>query len=362
MKIIKCWISELKGIKYPLLTIHNIKKIKKYMSLSKVKIKNPKTWKKIFYKFILAQPNDIEIIEAFYFDEINIKKTSKLIKHQEPILICLVKNDLYRIKKLIKHYRFLGVEKFAIIDNNSNDGTYEYLIKQPDVDLFICKEKYTSNRREGWINRVVDYYGFDLWYLIVDSDELLIYNDCEQKKIQELISYLKNNNQTRLCSILIDMYSNNSIFSLEDNKYSSLKYFDKNSYTEIEQKEFKEVRGGPRGRLFSQKALLTKYPLYYFDKKTCQGKSHFLFPYLPNHVPLNAGLLHFKFLTTDLTKYKQIAKNGNYYQGSIQYQEYMNEFEKNHSISFYSKDDSYEYENSNSIYIIPILKKVKWYD
>ena len=356
---LKILLAENRALLHPLDTVKNLYKIFKY-SENRQDINYYHSWKKIMIKFILAQPKDLEVIKYFFHADIKKIKTKITDNIEEPILICVVKNDLYRIKILLKHYRKLGVRHFAILDNDSSDGTKEYLMEQSDVDVFLCKDQYTTNKREAWVNRLVDCYGFNRWYLIVDSDELLVYNDDDYHDINELISYLKKKGIYRLRSIMIDMYSKKKIFSKDINSYDQLSYFDVNTYTEQYLNNLICVRGGPRSRIFSENVLLTKYPLVYFDKKTFQGKSHFLFPYKYNNVELCSGLLHFKFLSYDLEKYKIRAELGNYYNNSIQYKKYLEKYKKNESASIFNDINSKKYINSNSIYDINILKKINW--
>ena len=72
-----------------------------------------------------------------------VRKTSPCVR-ENPIIVLCIKNDLKRIQMLVDHYRSLGVEKFAFMDNGSNDGTFEWLINQPDIDLFRCYEPYQT--------------------------------------------------------------------------------------------------------------------------------------------------------------------------------------------------------------------------
>lgn len=359
-KDIKVFFSEHKALKKPIDTIKNFRKIYLYSKRYKnVICSDYKKWRKIFFKFILAQPTEIEVVEAFYKANITIVKKQNIIK-QDPVLICVIKNEKYRLEKLLEHYTKIGVKNFAILDNDSCDGTFEYLLTQTNVDVFRCTDVYTTNRREGWINRIIDIYGFNRWYILVDSDELLVYNNCEENDINMLIENLKKKNIKRLRAFLIDMYSKNSCFSIRDTKYEQLKYFDKNSYCETSSAVFEQVYGGPRSRIFSKSPLLTKYPVFYFDEKSCQGKSHFMFPYYENHSILNAGLLHYKFLNSDLDRYKEIANNGNYFNGSVQYKDYIEKYQSEDGITMFNENESKEFVDSNSIYCIPILERIDW--
>ena len=92
---------------------------------------------------------------------------------------------------LVDHYRTPGVVKFAIMDNGSDDGTFEWLLEQPDIDLYQCKRQYQTNVKEGWINRLISYYGFDRWSIVTDSDELAFYQNMETISLPDLTMRLE---------------------------------------------------------------------------------------------------------------------------------------------------------------------------
>lgn len=320
-------------------------------------------WNKSFKKFIKAQPSEFEVATEFFKTNIQlINKSNVSVKDTTVTLICVVKNDLLKLKKMINHHRSIGVKHFAIIDNDSTDGTIEWLKDQEDVDLFYIDDKYTTNKRESWINRIISYYGFNKWYLILDSDELFVYSDMEEKSINQLVRYCKDNNIFRLRALMIDMYANDEFYEKSnDNAYiEECKYFDTSSYNWEDKDKLDLITGGPRGRIFNQNAWLTKYPLYYFVEGDIQGKSHFLFPFYKNkNTKCLVGILHYKFLPSDIEKYRKIALDGNYFNGSLQYKNYINYIDKNGGLSF-KNDKSEKYINSKSIYKIKVLDKLEF--
>ena len=147
-------------------------------------IDNPKTWINKLNKLTYAFPELIDVAEAFATSDIQIIKDLE-VKKDDIIGICVTKNDLIKIKEFILHHRTLGINKFVILDNDSTDGSVEWLKEQKDVILMQTKTPYTTNRREGWINRIIAHYGANRWYFVADSDELLDYNDSEKKTISK---------------------------------------------------------------------------------------------------------------------------------------------------------------------------------
>lgn len=313
------------------------------------------------YKKVINFDGGIEEGEAFYKDIINIEKKI-LINKNYPILICLVKNDIERIKKLINHYKKLGIINFVFIDNNSCDGTYEYLFEN-QVFLFKIKKEYSTMRRQAWINRVISYFGFDKWYIIVDSDEMLIYNDIEKNNINALIKYFEKEKIKRIKCLMIDMYPKSLLLSKKLNSDNFMKdycFFDKEGYCLDNNIFFKNIIGGMRKRIFNVNAYLVKYPIIFFDKKTIQFNSHYSYPfYLNFKQDINIGLLHYKFLPTDIEKIRDIVKKQNFAGGSKEYKKYLKIYDMNEKINLITSN-SEKFNNADDIYKIKLIKRINW--
>ena len=316
-------------------------------------------WVKKFNKLTYSYPELIDVALEFAKADIKIIRDISVEKN-DIIAICVEKNDLIKIKKFITHHRKLGIDKFVIIDNDSNDGTIEWLKEQKDVIIMQTKTPYTTNRREAWINRVIAYYGYNRWYFVADSDELLDYNESEKKSINDLIKYYEKNNIVRARALMIDMYAKPEYYS-NGNKndfFSKCIYFDKDTYFASKRHHIDLICGGPRARMFDDKAWLTKYPLFYFRKKDIECKSHFLFPYQDNiFTKCQLVLKHYKFQPGDLEKYKDIIKKGNYFNGSVQYKKYVNVMEKNNSLDFIY-ENIIKYDNSKSLNVIDVYEPI----
>lgn len=313
------------------------------------------------YKKILNVTNEREQIYNFYNDKMEIVRQGEF-KKGKVILICLVKNDLVRIKELIKHYKNIGVYNFAIIDNNSTDGTFEFLLSQPGFYIFSIKEKYSTMRRQAWINRVISYFGLNKWYIIVDSDEFLCYNGMDLKDIDNLVDYCVKKKIKRMKSLMVDMYP--KTFLMENGHdelfMKKFKYFDVSGYKIDKNKFFLNVIGGMRSRLFKVSPYLVKMPLIYIDKKTIQYNSHYSFPFYCNYQKeINLALLHYKFLPSDFDKITDAIKNENFASGSKEYKKYF-EIYNNDKKACLISDESEIYNNTDDIYKIKVLSKIEW--
>ncbi len=318
-------------------------------------------WVHKFCKLTYAYPDLIEVGEAFATSEIRVL-SDKPIRQNEIIAICVVKNDIVKIKQFICHHRTIGVDKFVILDNMSTDGSVDWLKEQDDVVLLQTSIPYSTNRREGWINRIIAHYGDNRWYLVADSDELLVYNGCEQHNLHEVVNHFKNQKIYRIRALMVDMYAQSEYYvngSIED-CFKQCVFMDSNSYYYSERNHLKLICGGPRERVFHQSPWLTKYPLFYFRSKDIECKSHFFFPLKDNlKSKCNLVLKHYKFQPGELEKIKNIVESGNYYNGSTQYKNYLRVLEESDRIDFIC-DNTVEYSSSDSLNLIGIYDPIDW--
>lgn len=296
------------------------------------------------------------------------RKTGNNIPHDQVILVGVVKNDLPKIRMQIAHHRSLGIQNFVYIDNMSSDGTFEWLRNQ-NVDLYQVDEPFSALIKIAWIRQITDVYGYNRWYLILDSDELLVYPGMEYGDIKDLIHFAEKEDMNFIQSFLIDVYSKGKIFGESRESINidadSLKkqncYFDTDSYFFRPSYKGLRIVGGPRTRIFSSKKepftpLLTKNTFACLRKEDMLGV-HYLKPYYRNfNHPIISGLLHYKFLPNDYQKYRQIVCNGNYAGGSREYKRYCQVLEKKPDLYFYY-EKSQKWERSLDLLKINIMNQ-----
>lgn len=352
--------------KNPLKNFNNIIKIKQIYNTSKNHFNDLRDVEiyKSFKKLVLKTKDGFELACEYYSCNIISQKPCKF-EPNKPILICLVKNDLDRIKEFYSYYSSLGVTNFAFIDNNSDDGTYEFLASKQNVFLFSCFDSYSTIKRQAWINYIMTFFGFDNWYIVVDSDELLVYNECEKYNIDTLIEKL---DRKRIRALMIDMYSDGLFLadnsSLKESMIKKYCFFDSDSYEQIKHPKFELIVGGVRKRVFSKyyniSPFLVKYPIIFFEQGDIQYNSHFSYPFFKNFGDdLNLGLLHFKFMQKDLEKIKIRVKEGNYVNNSVEYRAYLEAYKSEKDLRLVD-DNSCKFLSSESIYLIKFLKKINW--
>ena len=355
-------------MKHPIRKMKEITELKSIYKKTKIDFGDFTNNRKDIYntlkKIILKTSDGFEFAKELYKSNIKIEKKS-IIKDNKIILICLVKNDLRRIKEFYEHYKKIGVENFVFIDNNSDDGTFGFLFNLEDVTIFRIEEKYSTIRRQAWISKVINYFGFNKWYIVVDSDEFLVYNDCETKNIEKLIEKIDKQKRTR--ALMIDMYADKKILDDEnsDRKIEEeYVYFDANTYHKGKHKCFELIQGGVRERIFGKydniSPFLIKYPIFFYEKGDMQYNSHFSFPFYKNfNIEINTCLLHYKFLPEDLEKIKIRAKEKNYAMGSKEYNAYLKAYIENPKLNF-KYDKSEMYKNSRDLEKIKLIDFIDW--
>ena len=58
------------------------------------------------------------------------------------VAVIVARNEALRLPDCLSHHRRLGVKRFAIIDNGSTDESQDFLLTQPDVDIFYIHSGY----------------------------------------------------------------------------------------------------------------------------------------------------------------------------------------------------------------------------
>jgi hypothetical protein len=102
-------------------------------------------------------------------------------------LFGIVRNELYYLPAFLDHYRRLGVVRFVILDDQSDDGSREFLTAQPDVMLLGSARRYGERvfpdqvdtqladvrMVHAWRTLMLKRYSLGRWALLVDADEFL---------------------------------------------------------------------------------------------------------------------------------------------------------------------------------------------
>src|SRR5690606_7319236 len=113
------------------------------------------------------------------------------IKKGDILLFSTVRNERVRLPYFLRYYRNLGVSHFLFVDNDSADGSAEYLARQGDVSLWSSQASYKSARfGADWLGLLKWRYGHGHWTLVVDADEFFVYPFCDTRPIRALTDWL----------------------------------------------------------------------------------------------------------------------------------------------------------------------------
>jgi len=255
------------------------------------------------------------------------------LNYSEPVVISVVKNELNRLGDFYRHYREAGIERFAIIDNGSTDGSLEYLCDQSDTLVLSIESQFEWRLKHGWITRAIDLIGRgrDVWYIYVDADEHIVFDSADDT-FGQLCARMDAVGVRRIRGLLVDMYREGPLLEstyLAGPLLDAFPFFDGSGYVEDRYTEIVSVKGGPRQRAFGHvnrefRPEMTKYPIFKLIDSEIFANPHHIWPYVANFAsPRHLGILHFKFLPDTITRIERAVADKNYWGGSIEYQCYQ---------------------------------------
>ncbi|MEL6919823.1 MAG: glycosyltransferase family 2 protein [Pseudomonadota bacterium] len=156
------------------------------------------------------------------FDDLSVV-SNDLSSKDGLTLFSVMRNEMFFLPAFLSHYRGLGIQRFIILDDRSDDGTRAYLAKQADcmvvqsqrrfsqwveIDHPMKTEDGTARIRNVWINLLLHKYALDRWAVYVDADEFLKLPDGDG--VGDLATRLEDEGARALCSVMLDLYPANS--------------------------------------------------------------------------------------------------------------------------------------------------------
>ena len=179
-------------------------------------------------------------------------------------LVCPVRDEMAFLPAFLDHYRKMGVCDFLFIDNDSRDGTTDYLVAQSDCRVFHTVDSFrASNFAMNWINEIIETFGISGWLIYVDVDEHLVFPDIENAGIAEFCESARTAGFDSINAAMIDMYPSGSFLELtvgpEQKLSDVMSWFDADYvFREWPRRPWDkrgglllQVLGGPRCRLLS---------------------------------------------------------------------------------------------------------------
>ena len=289
-----------------------------------------------------------------------IRNFKSRINPESRVLISVMRDENILLEYFINYYKNCGITHFIIVDNGSEDGSFEYLLSlDANLMLFRTTDSYKdSNFGVDWINSILYRYCHNVWCLVVDIDELVYTNN-----LNDLIENMKKENSTLCRFLLLDMYSKDLNEYRRGNPFlSHSNYFDKYSkqyYSgNILSSGTYSIHGGVRKRMLPIKPCIIKRSLFFNNFKDIKLSCgfHWFFSNENKHVTTQQleennvraysrleYLLHFKFIKPNFQAFIQRRiENNQDWNNSSEYRNYsklnLNKFyNEKYSVKIQSK-------------------------
>jgi len=306
-----------------------------------------------------------------------LKNRTSDIHSDDILLFCTLRNERIRLPYFLEYYRNLGINQFLMVENNSDDGSREYLEGQPDVSLWTTDQSYKRSKfGVDWLNALQSRYGVGHWTLVVDVDEFFVYPFCDSRPLKALTDWLDASSIKSFGAMLLDMYPKAPIADAPyvegQNPMEVAEYFDGGNYMISRNPKYGNlwIQGGARARSFFENEperapALNKIPLVKWSRGNVYVSStHMLLPRGLNLVYDESGgekasgcLLHAKFLSTFQEKSQEELLRKQHFANSHEYRAYSNGLEK--SPSLWCKW-SEKYINWRQLEILGLMSKGSW--
>ena len=272
----------------------------------------------------------------------NMSDRTAQIRSSDLLAFSTLRNEHIRLPYFLEYYRNKGINHFLIVDNDSDDGSLEYLMEQPDVSVWHTRKSYKKSKfGVDWLNWLQFRYGHNHWCLVVDPDEFFIYPFCDTRPIRALTDWLDASSIKSFSAMLLDMYPRGPIteqpYQAGQDPMEIACWFDAGNYTMTKNPQYGNlwIQGGPRSRVFfpdepELAPALNKIPLVKWNRRFCYASStHMLLPRGLNQVYDEWGgekasglLLHAKFLDTFTVKAEEELVRNQHYSASVEYKAY----------------------------------------
>lgn len=307
----------------------------------------------------------------------SIQDRTAQIKRDDIFIFSTLRNERVRLPFFLKYYREMGINHFFIVDNDSTDGSLEYLMAQPDVSVWYSRKSYKRSRfGVDWLNWLQMKHAHGHWSLVVDPDEFLVYPFCDTRPLRALTDWLDASSIKSFSAMLLDMYPKGRMdlqpYEEGQDPLEITSWFDAGNYSIQKNSKFGNlwIQGGPRARAFFHDApekspALNKIPLVKWDRKYAYVSStHMLLPRGLNQVYDEWGgekasgvLLHTKFLDTFGAKAAEELERKQHYAASMEYKAYAASLKDNPDLWCKWSE---KYINWRQLEILGLMSKGNW--
>lgn len=290
-------------------------------------------------KFLAASMDALQARRSLAASEhlLELVKTARPLGPRGVLCIAVIRDEMLRLPDFFRHYRALGIERFAVVDNGSTDGGLEFALGQADTSVYRTEAVYADGGYGAlWASWVAMREGTGRWCIVADADEHLVYDGCETHPLPKLAELLTVARRRSLPCMMVDMYGSDAIHDAnparDEPLVSVAPFFDRVGYDLQRRRRRINIlgpheTGGPRARGFPFPAersepLLSKTPLVLWSPSTVFCNSHKVYPWRFNFGLPSGCLLHFKFLADFPGRVAEAVASGRHWNGSIEYRRY----------------------------------------
>ena len=299
------------------------------------------------------------------------------IRKRDILLAATLRNEHVRLPYFLQYYRDMGVAHFLIVDNDSTDGSRDYLADQPDVSVWTTTAGYKRARfGMDWINWLLLRHAHGHWVLTVDPDEFLVYPFCDTRPLPALTDWLDASSIRSFPAMLLDMYPKGRLdaqpYRAGQDPMEIASWFDAGNYVITRNAVYGNlwIQGGPRMRVFfpdtpAKAPALNKIPLVKWRREYAYVSStHSLLPRGLNLVydewggeKPSGALLHTKFLDTFADKAAEELTRGQHYAASVEYRAYARTIQDHPELWCRWSE---KYINWRQLEILGLMSKGNW--
>ncbi len=258
-------------------------------------------------KMVKKEFNNVEFSDDYFLSFIDGLKVKKLNMKKSArfdsgiILVCFYDNFENFAKRWIEHYISIGIRNFVLVNNNSTDNSSKILnsyAKKVNISFWTIKENCNCIKLCGLKQQILEFYGTNHKFLMINQDELLIYEDFLHTKFED---FIKNKKLTCMKALTLDVYMVKKTFN---DKMNAPEFVDKGTYRIDDRVPYKKrFYGGPTYRVFKEKQSLQKIPYVLYTGKEICANDHYYYPWNINEkASFCSYLLRYKLFKDDKDK------------------------------------------------------------
>jgi Glycosyl transferase family 2 len=285
------------------------------------------------------------------------------LREDELVVVCLVRDGQPWIEPFVAHYSSLGARHMVFLDNGSVDATVSVGASYDNVT--VLRSVLPFNRYELLLRQyLIQRFGKGRWSLCVDIDELFDYPYSDIMGPASLLGYLNSKSYTAVTAQMLDMFPEGPLdgpigepegsFQERHNLYdlSGLRRKDIVQHSghnnAFDNADIECLAGGIRETAFDVTPRLTKFPLVFSDGavRPLEGSPH----HIDNAriADFSCVLFHYKYVGHFHEQAAQAAREGNHWNDSAQYKQYLEVLDKNPDLTL-RQDTSKEIGGVNDL-------------